>query len=459
LKNTIILFTLLFSSAILDAQDITGNWLGTISFFGKSYRILFHLQQQPNNEITGTMDSPDQGAKGLKLDDVALLDDELLIDMPKFRMQYSGTYNKDSLTINGSLEQGGFKVPLKLKKRLADEPLFNRPQTPKPPFPYLAEEVKITNLKDSLTLAGTLSKPNGKGKFPAVIFITGSGAEDRDENLFEHKPFWILADELTKKGFAVLRCDDRGTEKSTGSYEGSTVDNFANDVEAQIEFLKKRPDIDKKRIGLLGHSEGGVIAPLVGSRRNDIAFVVMLAGLGINMFDLLLAQDSLSSKAEGESKSKIDESTRMNTKLYEILRTEKDSVEIADKMEKVIGGEFNYKDDIVTSTIQFLDSRWIRWYVGYQPDSVLRRLKCPVLAVNGEKDVQVPSQTNLSAINNALKSGGNKHYETREFPGLNHLFQLCKKCSVSEYKDIEQTMDTTALHAVSDWMTKTVLKQ
>jgi dipeptidyl aminopeptidase/acylaminoacyl peptidase len=456
LKKNLVLFTFLFSFAGVHAQNITGDWMGSISFFGKSYRVLFHLKQDSLKEISGTMDSPDQGVKGLKVDDVMMLDDELLIDMPKFHAQYSGKYNKDSLSFDGSLEQGGFKMPLKLKSRPVGLPFFNRPQTPKPPFPYSTEEVTIKNLKDSLTLAGTLSKPKGKGKFPAVIFITGSGPEDRDENIFEHKPFLILADELTKKGFAVLRCDDRGVEKSTGDYTTATTDNFASDVEAQIEFLKNRPDIDKKRIGLLGHSEGGVVAPLVASRRKDVAFVVMLAGVGIDMFDLMIEQDSLIMKADKESKSKIDESIRMNTKLYKILRTEKDSAAAADKMEKVIGGEFNYNDQIVKSTIDFLGSPWMRWYANYNPAVALRKVKCPLLAINGDKDLQVIAETNLPAIDKALKDGGNKRYEIKTLPGLNHLFQPCKKCTVGEYKDIEQTMDTSAIHAVSEWMVKNV---
>jgi uncharacterized protein len=455
-QRFLIVLIFLFPFHFLHAQDINGSWMGTISFFGKSYRVLFHLKQGPNNEIKGTMDSPDQGAKGVKLDDVMLIDDELIIDMPKYRAQYSGTYNKDSLCFNGSMEQGGFKIPLKLRKRLTDEPLFNRPQTPKPPFPYVTEEVTVQNKKDSLALAGTLSKPNGKGKFPAVIFITGSGAQDRDENIFEHKPFLILADELTKKGFAVLRCDDRGTEKSTGNYEGATSDDFANDVSAQIEFLKSRSDIDKKKIGLLGHSEGGVIAPLVASQRKDVAFVVLLAGLGIDMFDLLLAQDSLIMKAEGASKQKLDESHRMNTKLYQILKAEKDSAAAAEQMASVIGGEFNYKDEIVSSTIEFLNSAWIRWYINYNPADALKKLKCPVLAVNGEKDVQVPAESNLPAIGNALKAGGNKRYEIKSLPGLNHLFQQCKTCAVSEYKDIEQSMDSSAISVITEWMRKTM---
>jgi uncharacterized protein len=457
-RRFLIVLIFLFPFHLLHAQDVNGSWMGTISFFGKSFRVLFHLKQEANNEISGTMDSPDQGFKGIKLEDVMLLEDELIIDMPKFRAQYSGTYNKDSLWFNGSLEQGGFKMPLKLKKRLTNEPLFNRPQTPKPPFPYVVEEVAIQNKKDSLTLAGTLTKPNGKGKYPVVILISGSGAQDRDENIFDHKPFMLLADELTRKGFAVLRCDDRGTEKSTGNYEGATTDDFAEDAAAEIEYLKSRPDIDKKKIGLLGHSEGGVTAPLVASRRNDVSFVVLLAGLGIDMFDLLLAQDSLIMKAEGASKEKIDESFRMRSKLYRILKTEKDSATISDQMATVIGGEFNYKDEIVNATIEFLNSAWIRWYVNYNPADALKKLKCPVLAINGEKDLQVPAQTNLSAIENALKAGGNKRIEIKMLPELNHLFQQCKSCTVNEYKELEQTMDSSALNTISEWMIKTIIR-
>jgi pimeloyl-ACP methyl ester carboxylesterase len=450
---------LLANSLSVHAQDITGSWMGTISFMGKNLRVIFHFKEDENKDITATMDSPDQGVMGVPVKDVMLLDDDLLIDMPKFKAQYSGKYKKDSLCFVGALEQGSFRLPLKLKKRLTDEPLFNRPQTPKPPFPYLTEEVKIENRKGNLTLAGTLTKPNGNGKYAAVILITGSGPEDRDETIFEHKPFFILSDELTKKGFAVLRCDDRGTAKSTGVYENSTVDDFATDVDAQIDFLKTRKDIDTKKIGLLGHSEGGVIGPLVASRRKDIAFIVMLAGPGIDFFDLLLAQDSLTLKAEGAPREKINESIRMNKELYRILKTEKDSLSSAEEMKKVIADDFDYKDEIVVSTIETLNSRWMRWYISYNPSATLQKIKCPVLAINGDKDVQVPAKTNLDAIEKALMEGGNKKFEVKILHGLNHLFQLCKTGAFSEYSTIEETMSPIVMNTIDEWMEKNILRK
>ena len=242
-----------------------------VLFFSQDLRLVFHFgRDSADQTLTGSLEVPDQQIKKMDLD-VEANGDSLFLSIPEISGEYVGKYNPDSAAFFGILKQSGIKFPLKLVKGDANDLVYNRPQKPKKPYPYKEEEVVIDNKASNLTLAGTFTRPEGKGKFPAVILITGSGPEDRDETVFGHKPFLILADYLTRKGFAVLRCDDRGTAKSTGDFAGTTAD-YASDVDVQIDYLKTRKDVDPKKIGLLGHSEGGIIAPLSAAPRKDVAF-------------------------------------------------------------------------------------------------------------------------------------------------------------------------------------------
>jgi len=320
----------------------------------------------------------------------------------------------------------------------------------------MEEEVTIINKGSDVSLAGTFTKPGGKGKFPAIILITGSGPEDRDESVFGHKPFLVLSDYLTRKGFAVLRCDDRGVAKSTGTFATSTPDDFARDVEAQIDYLKTRDDVDQKKIGLAGHSEGGIIAPMVASKRKEVAFLVLLASPGIDMFDLILVQDSLVLAAAGSTQKQISELVSRNTKLFGMVKAAKDSAAAADSINNYLSS-IGTKDILILKSIRQLCNSWMRWYIGFDPKENLRKVHCPVLAINGEKDVQVPASIDIAAIEQTLNQSGNKNYKTEILPGLNHLFQRCDKCSLAEYVKIEETMDSSALSTIGEWMEKNVI--
>ncbi len=403
------------------------------------------------------MEIPVQRTKALKVDELELsADTGLYMYMPEAGAEYDGVYNKASGVYLGYYKQGGVKFPLKLIKGDGEDLLYKRPQKPVKPYPYHEEEVTIVNDKDGDTLAGTFTKPNGSGIFPSVILITGSGPEDRDETVLAHKPFLILSDYLTRKGFAVLRCDDRGTAKSTGSFKSATSADFAKDIEAQFNYLKSRNDVDKKRIGLIGHSEGGVIAPMVAARNKDVAFIVMMAGPGIDMFDLLLIQDSLTLAAEGKSVAEISKLVNTNKKLFTLVKAAKDSATAADSIDSYLSGK-GESDNTILTAIRQMCSPWMRWYIGFDPRINLSKLQCSVLAINGEKDVQVPAEVDIASIDTTLKRSGNKNYKTEILPGLNHLFQHCKKCSFSEYVNIEETIDTSALVVIGDWMEKNFL--
>ncbi len=456
IRVTLLLF-LLSSISQLVAQDLEGTWQGRLFVFSKDIRVVFHFKKDSVNGFSATMDSPDQASFGNKVEDVEKIGDSLHFDIPDNDGEYSGTYNKDSAAYYGYMKQRGFKMSIKLIKGDAEDLLYKRSQKPVKPYPYYEEEVRVINRKDGDTLAGTFSRPQRKGKFPAVILITGSGAEDRDETLLAHKPFLILSDYLTRRGFAVLRCDDRGTAKSTGNFGSATAPDFATDAEAQLDYLKSRKDVDTKKIGLIGHSEGGTIAPMVAAKRNDVAFIVMMAGVAIDFFDNLFVQDSLYAVSEGETKEKVEKFLKQQKRLFEIISTSKDSSSAADEINNYLSGT-KTSDAVIVRAIRQLCSPWLRWYVGFDPQINLRKLNCAVLAINGEKDIQVPAAINIAAVEKTLKASGNKNYKTEILPGLNHLFQQCKKCSVSEYVNIEETMNPTALAAIGDWMAKNFLQ-
>ena len=338
-----------------------------------------------------------------------------------------------------------------------------RPQTPKPPFPYKALELKYPNKTAGIDLAGTLTLPEGQGPFPAVILISGSGAQDRDETIFEHRPFHVLADTLTRRGIAVLRVDDRGVGGSGGSVSKSTSDDFAGDVMAGIAVLKARPDIDGRKIGLMGHSEGGIIAPMVAARSSDVAFIVMLAGTGLPGDEILMMQGRLIAKVMGASEKDLDKQKDLQKRLFGIMKTETDPKKARTAMREELKKLLNDAspeerkaagdvDSFAENEIKKLESPWFRFFLKFDPRPTLEKVHCPVLALNGEKDLQVPPKEDLAEIAKALKKGGNTRVTTKELPGLNHLFQTCKTGAVSEYSEIEETIAPSALKVIGDWV-------
>lgn len=339
---------------------------------------------------------------------------------------------------------------------------LNRPQTPEAPFEYTIEEVTFTNVQDSVTLEGTLTFPKTGSDFTSVILITGSGPQDRNEEIFEHKPFWVLADYLTNHGIAVLRYDDRGFGESTGDFSKATSVDFAKDVTAAIEFLKTRKEINTKKIGLIGHSEGGVIGPLVASENNDVAFVVAMAGVMIPGSELMLRQKEKQLQAMGSSEEFISNELAFDAGIMKIITTsEADSLK--HNLEKYTSDYFvknpkfasehgmteaYYKKIIVDS----YSSPWISTFIKYDPKNSLENLDCPLFALNGENDLQVPATENLSALQSIMNSDTSKNFTLKAYPQLNHLFQECKTGTLQEYARIEQTISPEVLKDIADWI-------
>lgn len=459
MKKIILLLIAFCNLTFVMAQDITGQWNGILKVPGAQLAVVFNVSSN-NNIFTSTMDSPDQKAFGIPTTSTSFENSTLKIALSNLRIEYDGILGKDNI-ITGTFKQGGQSFPLNLSREKIEKEKLIRPQEPVKPFPYYAEEVNFENKSAGISLAGTLTLPKKEGVFPVVILISGSGPQNRDEELLGHKPFLVLSDYLTKNGIAVLRFDDRGTAASKGDFKSGTSLDFSTDVEAGVQFLLSRKEIDKKKIGLVGHSEGGLIAPIVASKSKNIAFIVLLAGPGIEGDQLLLLQQELIAKAKGTSDSDIQKTKEMNQKAFQIVNKYKDPQELKTQITNYIT-EISKNDpdkpenvtleEYVNSQVAKITNPWMTYFLRYNPEPALEKVKCPVLALNGEKDLQVPPKENLEAIKKALTKGGNKNVTIKEIPNLNHLFQECKSGSPEEYSKIEQTFSPIAMNEILQWI-------
>jgi fermentation-respiration switch protein FrsA (DUF1100 family) len=433
-------------------SDIDGAWLGALDMKLIRLRVIFHLTNTEDG-LTATLDSPDQGAKGLPATSITRDGSSLTIQMKQIAGEFTGKIKPELDSIEGTWTQAGNSTALSLA-RVKDAAALERkrPQTPIRPYPYNEEDVSYDNKSGSIRLAATFTAPRGKGPFPAVVLITGSGPQDRDESLLGHKPFLVLADYLTRHGIAVLRADDRGTGKSGGDFSTATTLDFASDAEAGVAWLQTRPEVDAHRIGLIGHSEGGVVAPIAAARNPDIAFIVLMAGPGVPLAQILVSQQRLILQASGMSKDEVDRKAEQQRAMLKLVREEKDNATLEKKMKEQFAGVV--PDDQMGVQAKMIGSPWFRWLLDYDPATTLRKVKCPVLAINGEKDLQVPPGQNLPPIRAALRQGGNRDFEVDELPGLNHLFQTAKTGALSEYAEIEETISPMALEKISAWILK-----
>jgi len=463
-KLIIIIFTSL-TTLLTYAQDITGQWNGVLKVQGIQLRVVFNINEV-ENVYSSTMDSPDQGAKGIPVTSTSFENAILKLVVANAGIEYEGVLGKDNIVV-GNFKQAGQSFPMSLSKEIIEKEKIIRPQEPTKPYSYYSEDVTFENKKAGLVLAGTLTLPSKNGIFPVVVLISGSGPQNRDEELLGHKPFLILSDYLTKNGIAVLRFDDRGTALSKGDFKTATSVDFSTDVEAGVQYLKTRKEINKSKIGLIGHSEGGIIAPMVASRSNDISFIVLLAGTGIPGDQLLLLQQKLIGKALGISEDDLLKNEITNKKAFEIVTKSTNSEQLKSDLSNYIKQNLKEnpnaeipegmsEEDFVQLQINQITSPWMQYFIKYDPAPTLEKVKCPVLAINGEKDLQVPPKENLEAIKKALEKGGNKNVTTKELPNLNHLFQECETGSPNEYAIIEQTFSPIALTEILNWIRKHV---
>lgn len=461
LAGGMLLFPLIVQ-AVEQAESFVGTWMGKLKISGIEMRLVFKINKQEDGTLAALMDSPDQGATDIPMDYVKLEGNNITMELKKAGGIFEGKLVEDGSTIKGAWKQGGMNLPLELKPQ-EQEVKLNRPQTPKKPYPYQEKNVTYENIKAGITLAGTLTIPQGNGPYPAVLLITGSGAQDRNETIMEHRPFLVIADYLTRRGTAVLRVDDRGVGGTTGNLASSTTEDLAGDVLTGVEFLKNQPEIDGQRIGLIGHSEGGIIAPIVAAKTSDISFIVLLAGTGLTGEEILYKQSELIDRAMGATEEELKQSREFSEKIYTILKQDKSDEELEADIKKAFAElytdlseekqkEFEKIGDNLDANIKRLLSSWFRFFLTYDPQTALKKVTCPVLALIGEKDLQVPPEENLAAMEEALKESGNQDYTLKQMTGLNHLFQTADSGAPGEYGNIEETIAPEVLEIVADWI-------
>ena len=445
----------------IPGKGYVGYWQGSLKINAIELRLLFHLEEADGG-LTGTLVSLDQGKIEVPVSEAEATGDQLRLQTESINGAYDGRLSADGSEIVGEWTQNGQSFPLTLK-RLAGAPDTSRPQDPVPPYPYVSEDVVFPNEGAGIELAGTFTYPKEPGAHPAVILVSGSGPQNRDEELMGHRPFLVLADHLTRHGIAVLRYDDRGFGESTGEFSEALVADFTSDALAAVEYLKTRPEVDAKRIGILGHSEGGLVAPQAAVQSDDVDFIVLLAAPGVPLDQLLSrqAEDLMRlSGADVETLAKMEATQR---EMFDIAREQGDTPESRQALREVLAAAvedytpeqleaMGFAESQLDVQIQMVLSPWFRDLIDIDPRPTLEQIDCPVLAINGGKDAQVAADENLPAIEAALRSGGNENVTIIGFPDLNHLFQQSKTGAISEYATIEETMNPEALEAISDWI-------
>lgn len=440
------------------AKTLEGKWYGILSETQeKKTPLVYSIIIKEKLQCEGILSGP---LSKVAVDEIQYKNGDVKFGISEVGAVFEGKIDPGKTKITGSFAQGGKNFPLILEKIANDDPRLThkRPQTPQKPYPYDEEEVTIENKTANVTLSGTLTTPREKGPFPAALLITGSGAQDRDETLYDHRPFLVLSDYLTRRGIAVLRVDDRGTGKSTGIFAKATTLDYAADTKACFEFLLKHPKINSQKIGLIGHSEGGLVAPFVASETPQVSFVVLMAGMGIKGDDFMTLQRIALQTANGAKQEDIDFWIELAKKLDRIvIENENIDTRISKLKEFVSKTSLPEKQQkgIVSDSLFY--SPWYRQLLTLDPVPAWKKVKCPVLALNGEKDMQVPYKENLGSIENALTSGGNKNVTIKHFPHLNHLFQTASSGVVEEYVTIEETIAPVVLEAIADWIKTTVM--
>jgi pimeloyl-ACP methyl ester carboxylesterase len=444
----------------LYSQEIIGSWTGSLKIQETSLRLVFNVSMK-DSVLISTFDSPDQGAFGLPTTRTTYSesDKKLEIIASGLGIFYRGILENDSIV--GTFNQGGIPFPLTLRKTIKE--VVHKPQTPIEPLPYISEEVTISdNSQNKVSLSGTLTLPDSTGIFPAIILIAGSGPNDRDETIFGHKPFYVISDYLTRNGFAVLRYDKRGVGKSTGDYSKATISDFVTDASNALEYLKSRKGIDSSKIGMLGHSEGGIIAPMVASKSSDVKFLVLLAAPGTKGIEIVLDQNENSLKHQGIEPETINRLQLTNREIFESLLvwsgSENDRTALRDRLSylweqlPILIKLKLEKEPYLRAQFNAMITPGYRSFLATDPKDYLSLVSCPVLAINGENDVQVPALKNLEAIKHHIQKGGNYKVETKSYPMLNHLFQESITGQPDEYAKIDQTISPQVLSDITNWV-------
>jgi pimeloyl-ACP methyl ester carboxylesterase len=459
-------FTMISGDAAFGAQSdrpITGNWMSKAGAF----KIVFRVSQDKDGSLTALTDIPDQEAWDIPADVTVSGEAAVRFEIYNIRCVYEGTMSMDGKTIDGEFKGPDGGHMSFVLERVDNPPVrtSKRPQEPRRPYPYREEEVFFENRIDKVRLAGTLTLPRSDGPYPAALLVSGTGPNDRDQLIWGHRVFLVLADHLTRQGIAVLRYDDRGVGRSTGDYDTATFEEFRKDALAGLDYLRARPDIDPQCIGLIGHSEGGAVAILAAASSRETGYLVLMAAPGPSEgFEGLLKQFADSYRANGANEEAISVKCSILNKMFFAIRQEAD-LNVAKSRIRLILKKADPQLDRLSEDqrrgieMESLDPGQFDWMLSpefssilrYDPKEALMKITCPVLAMNGGKDVQMPVE-NLRAIEAALEAGGNHRHTIREMPGLNHLFQTAQTGSPAEYSQIQETLSPAALNIISDWV-------
>lgn len=445
-----------------DSRAVAGHWQGVLTAGQQSLKLVIHLHMLGAGKWMATMDSPDQSAFRIPSSNIVVNGDNVVCDWKSVQAKLDAKLDSDGQRLVGTWKQG---IDIEVRLKRVDN---NRPQEPFPPHPYIEQDVIVRNKDARIDLAGTLTIPKGDGPFPAVFLITGSGPQNRDQEILGHKIFKVIADHLTRQGYAVLRCDDRGVAASSGDFSESTIFDFASDAEAAVQYLKTRSDIASNRIGLLGHSEGGTVASIVAARSRDVAFVILLAAAGVNGEQTLYEQSRLILASNGANQKTIEMNEAVQQGIFKVAKEVDDPSEaqarfsaLREEIEKKYKKTMNLDEAGLAAWRQSFDADalrsitpWFKTFLKLDPKQSLSQVVVPVLALNGERDTQVSAKQQLPAIEAALKAAGNKQVTTVTLPNLNHEFQTCTTGSPVEYGQITETIAPLALETISQWLKK-----
>jgi len=443
-------------------EGMPGEWMGVLDIGPMNLRLILRAEARADGALSASIESVDQNTR-IPVDKITLAEGTLNLVLNRINASYKGVMNQEGSALQGVWSQGGRTLPLTFH-RLAEPFALARPQNPEGPFPYESQDVTFRNEGAEIDLAGTLVFPEGDGPFPTVLFVTGSGPQDRDETLMGHKPFLVIADHLARKGIASLRYDDRGAGKSEGDHMGSTVEDFASDVGAGIAYLSQQPKVDPKAIGILGHSEGGLSGPWAATKSDAGDFLVLLAPPGEALHELVKRQNRDHLERLGVDQALKDKVEVSQAQDFEILLdTTLTSEEASEKLQALAEAQMKeysanertllqMNPEVVKQGIRQMTTPWFRSLIHQDPVTHLKATKIPTLALFGEKDVQVPPEFNAKLVEDALQKAGNEDYEVRTLANLNHLFQNAETGSVEEYNIIEETFAPEALEIISSWI-------
>ncbi len=446
--KTKILIPLLFIVLQSHAQ-IEGYWKGQIDLEGLNLEMGFFIKVVEGG-YAATLDVPAQSAFDVPVDKTDFYKGQLDLRMDALNATYSGQL-KDR-TIEGTFTQHGMSFPLNLEWAVK-EAKRARPQDPQPPYDYHIEEVRFANPKEGNTLVGTLTIPKGEGPFPALVLVSGSGQQNRDEELMNHRPFWVIADYCALHGIAVLRYDDRGVGGSDGEVMNATSLDFSYDAEAAFDYLRSRKETDASQVGILGHSEGGIINFMVAARRPEVAFLVSLAGPAVKGVEVLKEQQKAILRAEGMTEEMIQFSANANAQMFDVIEASNDREEAGSLLRQLVKG-WGYDENLTEQTLGQLTSPWMYYFLRYDPTEAIVKTQCPALLLNGSKDLQVIASQNLPAYEKIIAEHGKANLTLRELPGLNHLFQHCETGSPNEYITIDETISPEVLEMVAGFVIK-----